>query len=60
MSRCSFCGKDLPKGQGKMYVTKEGMIYYFCSSKCEKNQIKLNRVGKDFKWTSRYVKGQKR
>ena len=27
-----------------MYVKKDGTIYLFCSSKCEKNRIKLGRV----------------
>ena len=60
MPRCSFCGLDLAKGTGLMYVTKEGTLYYFCSSKCEKNTIKLGRSGKEHKWTTRYKKGEKR
>jgi len=60
MPRCSFCGNDLAKGTGVMFVTKEGAINYFCSKKCEKNMIKLGRSGSEHKWTSRYRKGAKR
>ncbi|HDH91679.1 MAG TPA: 50S ribosomal protein L24e [Candidatus Aenigmarchaeota archaeon] len=35
--KCSFCGKPIPKGRGKMFVKLDGTIYYWCSSKCERN-----------------------
>ncbi|MBI2133817.1 50S ribosomal protein L24e [Candidatus Woesearchaeota archaeon] len=41
--RCSFCGEEMEKGTGKMYVRKTGKIFYFCSSKCEKSLVKLGR-----------------
>ena len=41
MVKCSFCGNQIAKGTGMMYVLKEGKIFYFCSSKCKKNQLKL-------------------
>lgn len=50
--RCSFCGVDIPKGTGKMYVKADGKIYWFCSSKCEKNMLKLGRKARWVKWTS--------
>ena len=56
MRTCSFCGKEIEEGTGKMYVKKDGSIYFFCSSKCEKNMIKLNRKAKDFKWASKKKK----
>ena len=31
-------------------VKKDGSIYFFCSSKCEKNMIKLGRVPRKVKW----------
>ncbi len=40
MRTCSFCHKEIEEGTGKMYVKKDGSIYFFCSSKCEKNMIK--------------------
>ncbi|MCD6463987.1 TRASH domain-containing protein [Candidatus Woesearchaeota archaeon] len=56
MVKCSFCGNDLKPGTGKMYVTKSGKIYYFCSSKCEKNFLKLKRNPRRQKWTKLYKK----
>ena len=41
--RCSFCGENIERGTGKMFVKKTGRIHYFCSSKCEKNLINLGR-----------------
>ena len=57
MVSCSFCGKVVPKGTGKMFVKKDGKILYFDSSKCEKNLLKLNRKPRNFKWTKSYEKG---
>ena len=41
-------------GTGKMFVTKEGRVYDFCSSKCEKNMLKLNRKPRTTRWTVEY------
>jgi len=49
-NRCSFCGRDFPFGTGMMYVRNDGTIYWFCSSKCRKSQIKLGRDSRKFKW----------
>jgi len=35
-----------------MYVKVSGQIFYFCSSKCEKNLLKLERVPREQKWTA--------
>lgn len=56
---CSFCGKEIPKGTGKIYVTKEGNASFFCSSKCEKNTLKLHRHKEKTKWTQAYHKEKK-
>ena len=29
MRTCSFCGKEIEEGTGKMYVKKDGSIYFF-------------------------------
>ena len=50
MRTCSFCHKEIEEGTGKMYVKKDGSIYFFCSSKCGKNMIKLGRVSRKVKW----------
>ena len=52
--RCAFCGKIIPPGKGKMVVFNDGKILYFCSSKCEKNYLKLGRDPKKYKWTEYY------
>lgn len=54
MVKCSFCDNDFPKGTGKIFVKKEGTIFYFCSNKCEKNLFKLKRSRRKTKWAERY------
>ena len=39
-----------------MYVKKDAKIFYFCSSKCEKNMLKLKRKPHKIKWTKAYEK----
>ncbi len=56
---CIFCGKNIKKGTGLMYVKKDGTIYNFCSSKCEKNLIKLKRNPRKVKWTKEHHKTKK-
>ncbi len=52
--RCSFCKQNIKKGTGKIYVQKTGKMLYFCSSKCEKNMLKLKRKPRTTKWTQEY------
>ena len=49
--KCSFCGVNIEKGTGKIFVRKTGKVLYFCSNKCEKNMIKLGRKPRKIKWT---------
>ncbi len=56
MPKCSFCGEVIKQGTGKMYVQKDAKILYFCSSKCEKNMLKLKKKPYNVKWTKRYKK----
>ncbi len=51
MAVCSFCGREIPPGTGKMYVAKTGRVFHFCSRKCEKNMLKLGRVARETRWT---------
>ena len=53
---CSFCGKEIEIGTGKMFVKRDGKIFYFCSRKCEKNMIELKRNPRKLKWTKYYSK----
>lgn len=53
---CSFCDGEIEPGTGKIYVKTDGTIYYFCSRKCEKNQIELKRVPRRVRWSKKYQK----
>ena len=41
--KCSYCSKEVRKGTGTMFVHKTGAISYFCSGRCYKNSIILQR-----------------
>jgi len=56
--KCSFCKNEIEKGTGKMFVTSDAKILYFCSRKCEKNMLKLKRKARNLKWTKDFVKGK--
>ena len=57
--KCSFCGKELEKGTGVMLVKKDGKIFYFDSSKCEKNMLKLGREPARVDWIRKVKKSKK-
>lgn len=57
MVKCSFCGNEMEKGTGKIYIQIDGKALNFCSMKCEKNMIKLKRKPREQKWTKKYAKG---
>jgi large subunit ribosomal protein L24e len=48
--KCSFCRDTIEPGTGIMFVKKDGHVLYFCSSKCEKNLIKLGRTPRKVRW----------
>ncbi len=56
MVKCSFCGDELKVGFGKLFAKKDGTVFYFCSSKCEKNLIGLKRKPVNTKWTAEHNK----
>jgi len=58
MSHCSFCGNNIEKGSGKMFVKSDGAIMFYCNSKCEKNS--RIRDKKKVKWTGEYRKLKQR
>ena len=53
---CSFCGDPIAPGTGLIFVRKDGVIYNFCTHKCERNMIGLNRKPRKVKWTEEYRK----
>lgn len=58
MAKCSFCGDVIKPGTGKMFVKKDGNVLNFCSMKCEKNMLSLNRKSRFLKWTKHFTKGE--
>lgn len=50
---CTFCGKEIERGEGKIVVQKDGKSYFYCSSKCEKNHLKLGKDPRNVEWTER-------
>ncbi|HEC94754.1 MAG TPA: 50S ribosomal protein L24e [Thermoplasmatales archaeon] len=53
---CSFCGNEIEPGTGKLYIRKDGTVYHFCSSKCQKNLLKLKRIPRKVRWSRLYSK----
>lgn len=51
---CSFCGKDIDRGTGMMYVRLDGSILRFCSKKCRISQVNHKRNPRKLKWTTKY------
>lgn len=54
--KCSFCGKEIEKGTGVMFVKNDGRIFYFDSSKCENNMLKLKREPARVGWIKKAKK----
>jgi len=57
---CSFCGNDVEPGTGKMFVRRDGTVFFFCSSKCEKNLLDLGRVPRTVRWTRAAIQAKAR
>ena len=48
--KCSFCGKEIKPGTGIMYITNDGKVHWYHSTKCFKNALKLKRVPRKVEW----------
>ncbi|MBS7615405.1 50S ribosomal protein L24e [Candidatus Bathyarchaeota archaeon] len=59
VQKCAFCGDEFSQGTGIMFVRSDGVILWFCSSKCRKNAVKLKRDSRKLKWTKFYQKEEK-
>ncbi len=55
MVKCTFCGKEIEKGTGKIYVYTDGKAINLCSSKCENNITKLKRKPINTRWSKNYI-----
>jgi large subunit ribosomal protein L24e len=51
--KCTFCNLPIEQGTGMMLVKRDGTVFYFCSSKCERNMIKLGRKSRKVKWAAK-------
>ena len=60
MPRCTFCGNEITKGTGKLYIYASGKVANFCSNKCEKNLIQLKRKPVKTRWTEAFKKEHKK
>lgn len=52
MTECTFCGREMERGTGKTFIKKDGKVFHFCSSKCEKNMLAHRRKAQDTAWTN--------
>ncbi|QLJ52355.1 MAG: LSU ribosomal protein L24e [Candidatus Fermentimicrarchaeum limneticum] len=52
--KCSFCGEEMERGTGVIFVKRDGTTFSFCSSKCRRNMLKLKRNPRKLKWTTKY------
>lgn len=48
--KCSFCGEEVERGTGLIHVRSDGSTLNFCSSKCRKNLLDLERKPRDTEW----------
>lgn len=54
MVKCVYCGREEVPIYGVHLITNDGVVQYFCSSKCRKNALKLKRDKRRLKWTEAY------
>ena len=41
--KCAYCSAEIKKGTGTMFVYNTGLIKYYCSSRCFKNDVQMKR-----------------
>lgn len=58
MVQCFFCGKEEQAFRGVHLIKNDGSIHFFCSSKCRKNTLKLERDKRKLQWTAAYVESR--
>jgi len=52
--KCSFCGHDIIRGTGMIYVKTDGSILRFCNRKCRVSLVRMKRNPRKLKWTTKY------
>lgn len=51
IAKCIFCGVEQEDFMGTYFIKNDGLVHYYCSSKCYKNHLKLHRDKKKVRWT---------
>lgn len=54
MTKCVFCGYESPSVYGIHLIQNDGVVSYFCSSKCRVNALHLKRDKRRLKWTTSF------
>ncbi len=54
MTKCTFCGREENTFRGIHLIKNNGIVSYFCSSKCRKNSEKLKRDKRKIRWTEAF------
>ncbi|MGM5479913.1 MAG: 50S ribosomal protein L24e [Nanobdellota archaeon] len=54
MVDCDFCGTKIPEGTGKLFIKKDGALFHFCSSKCQKSMMKRKFKARITPWTKEF------
>jgi large subunit ribosomal protein L24e len=57
--KCSYCGSEMTKGTGLLFVKRDGTLIYLCSNKCRKN-LEMGRKPEKRKWTNKKIKTVKK
>ncbi len=51
--KCTFCGDEVKIHKAIIYYQSNGKSYVFCSSKCRRSMLILNRDPKKVKWVNK-------
>lgn len=54
---CSFCGNPIEPGTGKMFIKKDGSVFYFDNARCQSSLLDKGRLARRLKWTRHYPRG---
>lgn len=54
---CSFCGNPIEPGTGKMFIKRDGSVYYFDRARCQSSLLEKGRLARRLKWTKHYPRG---
>ncbi len=54
MVKCSYCGCDSAAFKGVHVLQNDGVVSYYCGSKCRVNALTLKRDKRRLKWTAAY------